>query len=145
MSDDSYAERRELTFEQAEGAAPLPAQLQLREISKELRALLWLIVFESLKVATIQDTSGYSQGGYFRDNWAQILYDYHVLHEHRMANEADHCLHFLDVPDEVCKARLRARNAAGTHDFAASDAEFDLITSYFVPPSEAEGFRIVRR
>jgi predicted kinase len=59
--------------------------------------------------------------------------------------EADHCLHFLDVPDEVCKARLRARNAGGTHAFSASDAEFDLITSYFIPPSEAEGFRIVRR
>jgi predicted kinase len=59
--------------------------------------------------------------------------------------EADHCLHFLDVPDEVCKARLRARNAAGIHDFAASDAEFDLITSYFVPPSEAEGFKVIRR
>jgi predicted kinase len=58
---------------------------------------------------------------------------------------ADHCLHFLDVPDEVCKARLRARNAAGAHDFAASDAQFDLITGYFVPPSEAEGFKVVRR
>ncbi len=43
---------------------------------------------------------------------------------------ADHCLHFLDVADDICKARLRARNAGGTHDFAASDAEFDLITSY---------------
>jgi predicted kinase len=58
---------------------------------------------------------------------------------------ADHCLHFLDVPDEVCKARLRARNVAGTHHFAASDAEFDMITSYFVPPSEAEGFKVIRR
>lgn len=58
---------------------------------------------------------------------------------------ADHCLHFLNVPDEVCKARLRARNATGTHDFAASDAEFDVITSYFVPPSEAEGFKVIRR
>ncbi|NGM49687.1 ATP-binding protein [Caulobacter sp. 602-2] len=58
--------------------------------------------------------------------------------------QADHCLHFLDVPDEVCKARLRARNAVGNHDFAPSDAEFDLITSYFVPPSEAEGFKVVR-
>jgi predicted kinase len=57
---------------------------------------------------------------------------------------ADHRLHFLDVPDEVCKARLRARNAAGTHDFAASDAEFDLISSYFVPPLEAEGFKVIR-
>jgi len=58
--------------------------------------------------------------------------------------QADHCLHVLDVPDEVCKARLRARNAAGTHAFAATDAEFDLITGYFVRPSEAEGFRVVR-
>jgi predicted kinase len=58
---------------------------------------------------------------------------------------ADHCLHFLDVPDEVCKARLRARNVAGTHDFAASDAEFDLITSYFVPSWDAEGFKVIRR
>jgi predicted kinase len=58
--------------------------------------------------------------------------------------QADHRLHFLDVPDEVCKARLRARNAAGTHPFAPSDADFDVITSYFVPPSEAEGFKVVR-
>jgi predicted kinase len=59
--------------------------------------------------------------------------------------DADHCLHFLDVPDEICKARLRARNAIGAHDFAATDAQFDLITSYFVPPSEAEGFKVIRR
>ncbi len=56
--------------------------------------------------------------------------------------DADHRLHFLDVPDEVCKARLRARNAAGTHAFNASDAEFDLFTSYFVPPSAEEGFAV---
>jgi predicted kinase len=53
-----------------------------------------------------------------------------------------HQLHFLDVPDDVCKARLRARNAAGTHAFTATDAEFDLFTSYFVPPSTEEGFVI---
>lgn len=53
-----------------------------------------------------------------------------------------HRLHFLDVPDDVCKARLRARNAAGTHAFNATDAEFDLFTSYFVPPSTDEGFDI---
>jgi predicted kinase len=57
---------------------------------------------------------------------------------------ADHRLYLLDAPDEVCKARLRARNAAGSHDLAASDAEFDLITSYFVPPSQAEGFKVLR-
>ncbi|RJF90151.1 ATP-binding protein [Oleomonas cavernae] len=55
---------------------------------------------------------------------------------------ADHQLHYLDVPDAVCKARLKARNLAGAHDFAASEAEFDLITSYFVAPTAAEGFNL---
>ena len=58
--------------------------------------------------------------------------------------DVDHRLHFLDVPDEVCRARLRERNASGLHDFAATDEEFELITSYFVAPSESEGFKIVR-
>ncbi|MEA1675764.1 hypothetical protein [Nitrospirillum sp. BR 11163] len=37
----------------------------------------------------------------------------------------------------------RARNAAGDHDFAATDAEFDAITRHFVPPDDAEGLTIV--
>ena len=55
-----------------------------------------------------------------------------------------HQLHYLDVPDDVCKARLRARNAAGTHSFQTSDAEYDAITAYFVEPDEGEGLCIVR-
>ena len=57
---------------------------------------------------------------------------------------AAHQLHFLDVPDEVCKARLRARNAAGEHPFETSDAQFDLITRHFVPPTAEEGFHVIR-
>jgi predicted kinase len=56
---------------------------------------------------------------------------------------ADHRLHFLDVPDEICRARLHARNAGGMHEYAASDAEFDEITRYFLPPSPQEGFTII--
>jgi predicted kinase len=54
-----------------------------------------------------------------------------------------HQLHWLDVPDAVCKARLRARNAAGEHEFAPTDEQFDQIASYFVPPTAAEGLEIV--
>lgn len=54
-----------------------------------------------------------------------------------------HELHFLDLPDEVCKQRLRERNAAGEHPFQASDAEFDLFTRYFVPPAPEEGFNVI--
>ncbi|MCZ3383522.1 MULTISPECIES: AAA family ATPase [Kosakonia] len=57
---------------------------------------------------------------------------------------APHLLHYLPVSDEICKARLRQRNAAGDHDFAATDEQFALITRYFVEPTEQEGFRIVR-
>jgi predicted kinase len=52
---------------------------------------------------------------------------------------AYHELHFLDVPDHVCKSRLRERNAAGTHDFAASNDDFEQITSYFMPPADPGG------
>ncbi len=57
---------------------------------------------------------------------------------------AANAVHFLDVPDEVCKARLRARNASGTHPFETTDAQFDLIRSHFAAPSPDEGFDVVR-
>ena len=55
-----------------------------------------------------------------------------------------HVLHYLDVPDDECKARLRQRNASGLHPFSTSDAQFDDITRHFVPPDASEGFDIVR-
>ncbi|WP_286072007.1 ATP-binding protein [Stenotrophomonas sp. 57] len=57
---------------------------------------------------------------------------------------AAHQLHFLDIADEVCKARLRARNARGEHPFQASDGEFEQITRHFVPPAREEGFVVIR-
>ena len=59
------------------------------------------------------------------------------------ASGAAHVLHLLDVPDEVCKARLRARNASGEHPFETSDEQFDLFTSHFAPPTPDEGFNVV--
>ncbi len=56
---------------------------------------------------------------------------------------AHHTLYFLDVPDAVCRERLHRRNASRLHEFAPIDEEFDLITSYFVAPSEAEGLNLV--
>lgn len=60
------------------------------------------------------------------------------------AGGTSHRLHYLDVPDAVCKARLKRRNLEGAHEFAPSDDDFDLITRYFVPPAADEGFEIVR-
>ncbi len=59
------------------------------------------------------------------------------------ASNADHQLHFLDVPDEVCRERLRARNASGDHAFAASDEQFMQMSKHFIAPGDEEGFNIV--
>jgi predicted kinase len=68
-------------------------------------------------------------------NWMRSLFE---------AAEADHQLHFLDVPNDVCRARLHARNAAGTDPYAADDAVFDEILRYFVPPDPSENFTVIR-
>jgi predicted kinase len=57
---------------------------------------------------------------------------------------AGHVLHFLDVPDEECRRRLRARNAAGAHEYRVGEADFDRFTSRFVAPADDEGFVVVR-
>jgi predicted kinase len=56
---------------------------------------------------------------------------------------ADHQLHMLDVPDDICRARLQARNESGRHPFSVTPAEFDALNAYFEPPTETEGFTIV--
>ena len=54
-----------------------------------------------------------------------------------------HELHHLDVPDAICKQRLRQRNASGEHQFQVSDEEFEQFTAHFVPPAADEGFNVI--
>lgn len=67
-------------------------------------------------------------------SWARSVFE---------SASAAHRLHVLNTPDEVCKARLRARNQSGEHPFETSDAQFDLISSHFVLPTAEEGFILV--
>ncbi|MCG2593956.1 ATP-binding protein [Ramlibacter sp. XY19] len=56
---------------------------------------------------------------------------------------APHLLHFADVPDRTCLARIAVRNRErpeGSHEL--SEADFAHITSFFEPPQADEGFRI---
>ena len=62
-----------------------------------------------------------------------------IFEEADAANE----LHFVDVSDEVCKQRLRERNAADKHPFQTGEADYDRFTSYFTPPSLDEGFNVI--
>ena len=62
-----------------------------------------------------------------------------------LINEANcsHQLHLLQTPDPICRERLAARNASGSHEYQVSEADFDLFSSYFVAPGQDEGFNLV--
>jgi len=63
------------------------------------------------------------------------------------AANAQHELHVIEATDELCKARLRTRNETkpeGLYFGHVSEEIFDPVTSLLVPPSEAEGFNLVR-
>jgi AbiJ N-terminal domain 4 len=83
VADEDLKRRQQLTFAQAEGAAPLPAQLKLKELSKELRALLWNVVHDQIRAASRHhDYVGYV----IEEPWAGVLRGAHVYH-HRMVDE----------------------------------------------------------
>ncbi len=67
-------------------------------------------------------------------NWMRALIE---------ESNAAHELHFLDVPDAICRQRLRQRNAGGEHPYQVDEATYDLFMSYFVPPAPDEGFNVI--
>jgi hypothetical protein len=69
-------DRRNLTFEQAEGLTPLPMQLKRDEVSKELRAKLWAYMYGVL----YPEYERHMLTGQGR--WLSILQDVHVLRDH---------------------------------------------------------------
>jgi predicted kinase len=56
-----------------------------------------------------------------------------------------HELHFIDASDALCKSQLKERSKHLPPGAPwTTDAEFEAITAYFQPPSEDEGFNIIR-
>jgi hypothetical protein len=85
MTDDPYAERRRLTFEEAEGVDALPIQLQPKEISQKLRAILWNVVHTYLDKATRRsDMGGYP---WLDHEWFSILQANHIFRNHGMIDD----------------------------------------------------------
>jgi hypothetical protein len=80
-----YEDRKRLTFEQAEGAEPLPSQLKLREVSRELRARLWSVFHQLLTEA--RQKSAYDLEDQLEGILPDILYDWHVIRCFEPADE----------------------------------------------------------
>lgn len=81
---DPLALRKTITFEQAEGAEPLPRQLRLKEISPLLRATLWDVVLGSIESSTHRDSF---VGRYIDEPWHGILLYRHIVHLHKMRDD----------------------------------------------------------
>lgn len=79
-------DRTKVTFEQAEGRAPLPSQLRIGEVSPMLRSLLWKLVYDHM----CDDSASFDD--WLGDLWTVILTDLHVWHEHRPVDEFDNRL-----------------------------------------------------
>ena len=83
MTDDEIQRRKKLTFEQAEGLAPLPAQLARTEVSQELRAVLWQYLHEQIDQSAESGGYGYHVG----KPWSHILREVHVYREHKLIDD----------------------------------------------------------
>jgi hypothetical protein len=88
--DVELGARKTLTFEQAEGVQSLPTQLQIKEISQEMRALLWAVIHESMNKSAEHSSMGY--GSWFKEPWSTILKHKHVFREHRMIDDFENNL-----------------------------------------------------
>ncbi len=55
---------------------------------------------------------------------------------------ADHTLHYMKTPDDICRTRLNQRNAKGDHEYQVSQDDFDAFALHFLAPSAEEGFKI---
>jgi predicted kinase len=61
------------------------------------------------------------------------------------AANAQHELHFIDAPDDLCKRQLKVRSQHLPVGSAwTTDAEFDAIAAYFQPPTAEEGYNVIR-
>jgi predicted kinase len=59
---------------------------------------------------------------------------------------AEAVLHYLPADDDLCRARIRARNRtqpAGIYFGRVTDDQFDEVTRYFQPPGPHEGFALL--
>jgi predicted kinase len=63
------------------------------------------------------------------------------------AANAAHELHVIEASDEICRARLRARNETkpeGLYFGFVPEETFEPVTRLLMPPAEAEGFNVIR-
>ena len=95
MSTNTNIDRKALSFEQAEGIASLPRQLELKDLSGELRARLWHVVYESIRRCHHRGNRIRGDRSYLFEPWSSIFYNMHVYRDHAMVDD------FQNTPSEL--------------------------------------------
>jgi hypothetical protein len=121
MNDDEVARRRGLTFAQAEGLSPLPAQLARTDITLQLRAVLWKFIHDEITRST--QTGGF--GTYVGTVWGKILRNVHVLHYHRFTDDFS-----TDLTDVI----KSVRGVFEKGDYAAIYGWLQFVLQHQPPP-----------
>lgn len=78
---DPLEQRKKLSFEQAEGLAPMPSQLERGKISPEFRAVLWSHVRQMLERHRDHTPPGTV---FLQEPWATILAQAHIYRDHQL-------------------------------------------------------------
>jgi predicted kinase len=104
--------------------------------ARRLQAALGPHVVELLRlgVSVVLDVPGNTVKA---RQWIRSLFD---------AAPARHELHWIDAPDDVCRARLRARNETkpeGLYFGHVPEAIFDPVNRGITPPAQSEGFNVI--
>ncbi len=103
-----------------------------REKSARLKKMLWPLLSQILKTGT----------SLVLDFPANTVSQRRMLKALMDMASVTHTLHLLDTPDEICKARLKARNASNQHEYQVTDEQFEQFSSFFTRPSPEEAFNI---
>jgi predicted kinase len=108
------------------------------DASRRCRAMIGALVPDLLRqgVSVVLDFAGNTVAG---RAWVRALFE---------AAGAEHALHYLEASDDDCLAGIHRRNdeqPPGIYWGPVSDELFHAVTAHFVPPSEAEGFHVIRR
>lgn len=80
-------DRREVSFAQAEGVEGLPTQLQLKQLSVELRSYLWKVIFDSFQESIDYERRVYPRSYYFVTPWRDIFRDWWIKKLHKFIDE----------------------------------------------------------
>jgi predicted kinase len=103
--------------------------------SRRCRSVIGPLVVEMLRAGTsvALDFAGNTPA---ERNWVRSLFE---------AAKANHVLHYLDVPENECLARLKVRNETkpeGLYFATTSEEEFLVINRWFQAPAPEEAFRL---